>query len=91
MTFPIYASITAVLTVFFVISYIKQKKLFQLAFAIWIPSTLLQYLSNNRTYFNILSVVEIVLFIGVIFLLLKERKKEKTAAAQQQANEGDAE
>ena len=91
MTFPIYASIVAVLTVFFAISYIKQKKLFQLAFAIWIPSTLLQFLSNNRTYFNILSVVEILLFVGVIFLLWKERKKEKAAAAEQQADEVDAE
>ena len=91
MTFPIYASIAAVLTVFFAISYIKQKKLFQLAFAIWIPSTLLQFLSNNRTYFNILSVVEILLFSGVIFLLLKERKKEKAAVAEEDTDEVDAE
>ena len=91
MTFPIYASIAAVLTVFFAISYIKQKKLFQLAFAIWIPSTLLQFLSNNRTYFNILSVVEILLFAGVIFLLLKERKKEKAAVAEEDTDEVDAE
>lgn len=89
MTFPIYATIAAVLTVFFLLSYLKQKRPFQLAFAIWVPSTLLQYISNNRMFYNILSVVEILMFLGVLFLLYQDQKKQKEI--QKQNEEGKTE
>lgn len=79
MNFTIYAAIAAVLTIFFICSYIKQRRPFQLAFAIWVPSTLLQYLSTSRVFFNILSVVEILMFLVVIFLLWKDQKDRKKA------------
>lgn len=79
MKFAIYAAIAAVLTIFFICSYVKQRRPFQLAFAIWVPSTLLQYISTSRTFFNILSVVEIIAFIGVLFLLWKDQKDRKKA------------
>ncbi len=81
MNFMIYAPIAIVLTVFFVLSYLKQKKLYLLSFAIWVPSTMLQYVSNNRVFFNVLCVVEFILFAVTMVLLVKDaldnRKKKQ--------------
>lgn len=80
MNFTIYAAISAAITLFFVVSFIKQRKPFQLAFAIWVPTTLLQYVSTNRVFFNILSGVELVLFAVTLSLLWIEQIKRKKEA-----------
>ena len=80
MNFTIYASITAVLTTFFALSYLRQRKPYQIAFTVWIPSTLLQYLSHNRVYYNILSVIEILFFLFILVLLYRDNQKQKQSA-----------
>ncbi len=81
MNIAIYAPIAIAIALFFLLSFLKQKKPFQLAFAIWMPSTILQYVSNDHVYFNILSVIEIVFFLFTMALLMKDsldkKKKEK--------------
>lgn len=86
MTFSIYAPIMIVITLFFVFSYIKQRKAFQRAFAIWVPSTMLQYISNNRIFFNVLSVIEIIMFAVTMFLMLKDQHQKKKSE-QEEAHE----
>ncbi len=81
MNFTIYAVIASLITLFFLISFIKQRRAFQLAFAIWVPSTMLQYVSTNRTFFNILSIAEIIMFVITIALLIKDQHDRKKAAA----------
>ena len=83
MNFTIYAVIATVLTIFFICSYIKQRRLFQLAFAIWVPSTMLQYVSTNRVFYNILSVVEIIMFVIAMILLIKDQRERKKTAKEE--------
>lgn len=80
MNFAIYAAIAAVITIFFTISYIKQRRLFQLAFALWVPSTLLQYVCVDRVWYNVLSLVEIGLFVITMILTAKEMRERKRAS-----------
>ncbi len=87
MSFLIYGPIAIVLTAFFLLSYLKQKKLFQLAFAIWVPSTMLQYVSSNRVFFNILCVVEMIMFLITMALLIKDGMDRKKKEKEEQKNE----
>lgn len=77
MNLVIYLPLVIVITLFFLISYIKMRKPFQLAFAIWVPSTLLQYLDLGRGFFNVLSVIEILFCIVCVALLILNSVKHK--------------
>ncbi len=77
MNFWIYFGLTTIITVFFLVSFIKQRKAFQLSFSIWMASSLLQYLKLGKTFYNIFCVVEIVLFVLSIALLIKEQRDRK--------------
>jgi hypothetical protein len=90
MSITIYLPIALVITIFFLCSYWKQRRAFQLIFGIWVPSTLLQYLNAGRTFYNILSVAELILFVVAIVSLIQDQRRRKKEAAQQEAMQQDA-
>ena len=63
----IHIAAVVVITALFIIGYIRQRYLYQLLFAIWAPTTLLRYLSNNKIYLIVLGVVQLLMFFLVIF------------------------
>lgn len=77
----------AIAVIFFLVSFIKQKKPYQLIFAIAIPLTLLLKFvtEKERTLFYIFGAVELVLIvialISVIVCRPKKKEEEPAAAA----------
>ena len=71
----IHIAAVVVITALFIIGYIRQRYLYQLLFAIWVPTTLLRYLSNNKIYLIVLGVVQLLMFFLVIFALFRGRKE----------------
>jgi Ca2+/Na+ antiporter len=71
----IHIAAVVVITALFIIGYIRQRYLYQLLFAIWAPTTLLRYLSNNKIYLIVLGVVQLLMFFLVIFALFRGRKE----------------
>ena len=71
----IHIAAVVVITALFIIGYIRQRYLYQLLFAIWAPTTLLRYLSNNKIYLIVLGVVQLLMFFLGIFALFRGRKE----------------
>ncbi len=63
------------IAVFFIWQFIKTKRIAQLLIAIWAPITLLSYVPAGKTFTYILSGVEFLFFIAVIFFLFKGNRK----------------
>ncbi len=84
MNFWIYFGLTIAIVVFFIASFFKQRKAFQLSFAVWMAVSLLQYLKLGRVFYNILCVVEIALFVLSIALLVKEHWSQKKGQGQEE-------
>lgn len=70
----IHAVIAAVGTIWFLLSYLKTRLPYQLLFVIWFPITLLVYLSSNIVYITVLGIIQLLLFIGVIYFLFRRQK-----------------
>lgn len=77
MQFWIHLALVVVGIAYFLYSYIKEKKLYQLLFVIWIPLTLLTYVSKNKTYLIILGVVQLIFFVLVIYFLFRNPGRKK--------------
>ncbi len=69
----IHAAIAAAGTIFFLLSYLKHKQIYQLLFVIWFPITLLNYVSSNKVYVYILGAVQFLLFLAVLFFLFRRQ------------------
>lgn len=64
-------------TAWFLYSFIKERKIYQLLFVIWIPLTLLTYVSTNRIFLTVLGIVQLLFFILVIYFLFRNPNREK--------------
>ncbi len=66
--------------IIFIAQYIRQRKKYQLVFAIAIPATLLPYLSDHPVLFNILGVAEFAALIAaLVFSRTIDRDPEPAA------------
>lgn len=77
--FWIHLVLVVLATAFFLYSFIKEKKIYQLLFVIWIPLTLLTYVSTNKVFLILLGVVQLIFFFLVIFFLFRNPNKKKGA------------
>lgn len=68
---------------FFLWQYIKFRYVYQLILLIWIPLTLTQYISPDKTYLSILGVVQMLLFIVFVFFLFKKNTQNKRDISKQ--------
>ena len=75
----------AVATLFFLISFLKQRKPYQLIFAIAIPLTLcMRFVTEkDRTLFYILGAIELALILiaAITAIVCKPKKKEENTSA----------
>ncbi|WMJ24276.1 hypothetical protein RBG61_06325 [Paludicola sp. MB14-C6] len=73
MNFWVHLILAILFTVYFGFRFVKDKYLYELLFVIWIPSTLLTYLSRNATFTLCLGLFQIVMFILVIYFMFRRR------------------
>ena len=77
MQFWIHLALVVVGIAYFLYSYIKERRLYQLLLVIWIPLTLFTYVSKNRIYLIILGIVQLIFFILVIYFLFRRPGSRK--------------
>lgn len=81
MDFKLHLIIVIAVALGCLLSFIKRRRAHDIVIAIWADSTLLQYLSDNRTFILILGVAQIALFLLVVYLLFKRKPQEKAGAS----------
>lgn len=74
--------ILSVISVFFFgYRFAVQKRPYQLIFAIAVPLSMTIWISNNRTFFYILGLVELILIASALILSIAIKPKEKAGKA----------
>ncbi|MEG1027148.1 MAG: hypothetical protein RSE07_00540 [Oscillospiraceae bacterium] len=74
MPFWLHCVVAVCIIVIFLYKFIKEKKVYQLLFVLWAPLTLLTYLSQDKTFQMALGIIQIVLFLAIIYLLFKRKR-----------------
>lgn len=67
--------------VFFIWRYAETKYTYHLILTIWISSTFLVYISNNRTYSTVLGVSQLILLFLFLFFLRTSKKQRAQVEA----------
>lgn len=74
--FWIHLALAILGTAYFLYSYLKEKKVYQLLFVIWIPLTLLTYVCKQQWQILILGGIQLIFFILVIYFLFRNPGKK---------------
>lgn len=74
--FWIHLALVVIGIAYFLYSYIKERNLYQLLFVIWIPLTMLTYVSKNRVYLTILGIGPAAVFRFGDFLFVPQAQTE---------------
>ncbi|MDD6237106.1 MAG: hypothetical protein PUB00_06970 [Clostridiales bacterium] len=74
--FWIHLALAILGTAYFLYSYLKEKKIYQLLFVIWIPLTLLTYVCKQQWQILILGGIQLIFFILVIYFLFRNPGKK---------------
>ena len=64
-------------TAWFLYTFIKERKIYQILFVVWIPLTLLTYVSKNKIFLIVLGIVQLLLFVLVIYFLFRNPNRKK--------------
>lgn len=69
------------ITAYFLFRFLKEKQIYEFLFILWVPSTLLQYVTSDPTLLRIIGIFQIIMFILVIYFMFKRRgyRRHKTA------------
>ncbi len=67
-------------TLYFLYSFLKEKKVYQILFVIWIPITLLTYVCKRQWQILILGGIQLIFFVLVLFFLFRNPAKKKGVA-----------
>ena len=79
--FWIHLALAVLGTAYFLYSYLKEKKIYQLLFVIWIPLTLLTYVCKKQWQVLLLGGIQLIaiglvgLYIGKIYMEVKNRPR----------------
>lgn len=82
MPIQLHIILVVILTGYFIFRFVKNRNIYEILFIIWVPSTLLQYVSDDPTFLRALGVSQIVLFILVVFFMFRRRKSSGRKTAQ---------
>ena len=88
--FPMHIAIVIISVIFFGFRFAVQKKPYQLIFAIAVPISLLLWVSNNKTLYYTVGIIELILILLAVIstFVFKPKKAEAvTAAAEEKAEE----
>lgn len=80
MDFKLHLIIVVVLAAFCIFRFVKSRGAHEIVIAIWAGSTLLQYLSDDKTFIRILGVAQILFFLLVIYLLFRRKPQGNKGA-----------
>ncbi len=83
MNFWVHVVLAVLLTVLFLLQFVRQKQIYQLLFVIWVPSTLLVYIpaiGGNETWRMLLGGFQLLLFVLVIFFMFRRDPKKLAEA-----------
>lgn len=77
----VHIPLVILITAYFLFRFIKDKQIYELLFVIWAPITLLTYVSTDPVFVKVVGIIQVVLFILVIFFMFKRRgyRQKKTA------------
>ncbi len=91
MPIGLHVILAIIITVYFLFRFIKEKQIYELLFVIWVPSTLLQYVSTNTMFIRGLGIFQVILFILVVYFMFKKRsyRRHKTAEILAKYSTGD--
>ena len=78
--FWIHLALAILGTVYFLYSFLKEKKVYQILFVIWIPITLLTYVCKRQWQILILGGIQLIFFVLVLFFLFRNPAKKKGVA-----------
>lgn len=89
--FPMHITIVIISVIFFGFRFAVQKKPYQLIFAIATPISLLLWVSNNKTLYYTVGIIELILILlAVISTFVFKPKKAEAAAAAAEAKTEEA-
>ncbi len=76
----LHITLAILFTAYFLYRFIKDRYIYEILFVVWVPSTLLVYISKDPTFIRWLGIFQMVLFILVIFFMFRKRgaRREKT-------------
>ena len=74
-------------TIFFVIQFIRMRRMYQLIFAVAVPATLLLYINESRTWFYGIGVFELVMLILAIVTVCIDHARAKKNAPKGKTDE----
>lgn len=91
--FNMHLIFSALALVFFIYRFITQKKPFQLILAIAIPLSMTIWISENRTWFYTLGLIELILLViaFVTSLIFKDKTPAEENSSADEAAEGNTE
>lgn len=81
--FQLHLALAVISVIFFSYRFAVQKKPFQLIFAIAVPLSLLLWVSNNKTLFYTVGIIELILIITALFtsIFVKPKTAEEKASS----------
>lgn len=87
--FWMHIALAVISVIFFTYRFAVQKKPFQLIFAVAVPISLALWISDNKTLFYTIGIIELVLILAAIItsFVCKPKKAEETAADDKKAEE----
>ena len=82
-SFQLHLALAVISVIFFSYRFAVQKKPFQLIFAIAVPFSLLLWISNNKTLFYTVGIVELILIVTALFtsIFVKPMTAEEKASS----------
>ncbi|SHM52976.1 hypothetical protein [Ruminococcus flavefaciens] len=81
--FQLHLALAVISVIFFSYRFAVQKKPFQLIFAIAVPLSLLLWVSNNKTLFYTVGIIELILIVTALFtsIFVKPKTAEEKASS----------
>lgn len=74
MNIWVHLGLAVLLTAYFAFRFWRDRQLYQLLFVIWVPSTLLAYVSTNAAFRVVLAAFQIIMFLLVLFFMFRKPK-----------------
>lgn len=87
--FSMHIALAVISVIFFAYRFATQKRPFQLIFAIAVPLSLALWISDNKTLFYCIGLIEFILILAALIstFVCKPKKTEETAAADSKKSE----
>ncbi len=73
MSPTVHVIIVIALFIFFIVSFLKERRAYQIVFSVWVLSTLLKYVSDDKIFTYVLGGAQLVFFVVAIYMLFRNK------------------